>query len=383
MQGRKVKHLQSLQRPFLLNITRAFRTSPTNALTVLAGLLPLHISVEKEAVYQSIRQLGQVVQYCEETFTADEIEQSLNRLDTHPAQHGAGVHVNFRQNLRSAKAAYTYYTDGSKIDERVGCAYVAFQGDNIVNLWKGHLTAQNSVCQSEATAISNAIQDIIHRERPCSRVITDSQSTLHAVLNPAHSSPIIEGIQENLRRNQEMRITLEWTRAHVGNSGNETADRLAKEAAQNMEAAQIEIPQPVSYLKRKLRDAAHLLWQTAWDNADTGRRAHALLPKVDSEFIMTRPQMVYYITGHGPFPAYFARFGISNSEQCSCGELGTAEHYLYQCPLTEGMHFPYFPYPQNNEQAFRRFLIKHNYHSKAIVKIIKKLMDMGTEICQV
>ncbi|XP_035230589.1 uncharacterized protein LOC118202514 [Stegodyphus dumicola] len=49
MRGRKVRHLSTIQRPFALSITRAYITTSTDAINALAGLLPLHIRVEKEA----------------------------------------------------------------------------------------------------------------------------------------------------------------------------------------------------------------------------------------------------------------------------------------------------------------------------------------------
>ncbi|XP_035223200.1 uncharacterized protein LOC118195961 [Stegodyphus dumicola] len=373
MQGRKVKHLQSIQRPFLLNITRAFRTSPTNALAVLAGILPLSISVEKEATYQIVKQLGQTKQFGEEV----NLERAVISLDRHPSLQGRGVNVNLKQTTRSTNINVYYYTDGFKIDDSVGCAYAALKEGRIVSQWKGHLGAHNSVFQSEATAISYALQAIIQQRLYNSYIITGSLSTLYVILNPTHSSPIIAAIQEYpLRAHKELKINLEWTKAHIGNHGNETADRLAKEAAHNVEA----VPWPVSHLKRNLRATALALWQAAWDNEDTGRRAHTFLPKVDRELLVARPQMVYYITGHGPFPVYFERFGISNSDQCCCGDLGTAEHYVHECPLTEGMHIPF---PQTNRETFNRFMVKQRHQTIKITHIVDKLMDMGPDLCHV
>ncbi|XP_035232705.1 uncharacterized protein LOC118204503 [Stegodyphus dumicola] len=263
MQGRKVKHLQSIQRSFLLISREPFRPFPTNALAVLAGILPLSISVEKEATYQIVKQLGQTTQFGEEVFTADNLERAVISLDRHPSLQGRGVNVNLKQNTRSTNIDVTYYTDGSKIDDSVGCAYAALKEGRIVSQWKGHLEAHNNVFQSEATAISYALQVIIQQRLYKSYIITDSLSTLYAILNPTHSSPIIAAILEYLRAHKELKINLEWTKAHIGNHGNETADRLAKEAAHNVEAVPVQIPLPVSHLKRNLRATALALWQAA------------------------------------------------------------------------------------------------------------------------
>ncbi|GBM82323.1 hypothetical protein AVEN_128752-2 [Araneus ventricosus] len=43
-------------------------------------------------------------------------------------------------------------------------------------------------------------------------------------------------------------------------------------------------------------------------------------------------------TGHGHFPAYSHRFHLSNSPSCSCGQLGDADHYIFDCTLTKEFH---------------------------------------------
>ncbi|XP_035228292.1 uncharacterized protein LOC118200430 [Stegodyphus dumicola] len=160
MQGRKVKHLLSIQRPFLLNVTKAFRTSPTNALCVLAGLLPLHLSVEKEAAYQEITQLGNLTTFRDELYSPAEFEQKMIRLADHPSTQGQGVKISIKQNTNVKEDDLVYYTDGSKLDENTGCAYVALRQQSTIAQWKGHLDTNNSVFQSEVMAIKQALLTI-------------------------------------------------------------------------------------------------------------------------------------------------------------------------------------------------------------------------------
>ncbi|GBO32143.1 hypothetical protein AVEN_97409-1 [Araneus ventricosus] len=47
--SQKSRLLNSIQRKFLLNITRAYSTTPTAALQVIEGITPLHIKAEQEA----------------------------------------------------------------------------------------------------------------------------------------------------------------------------------------------------------------------------------------------------------------------------------------------------------------------------------------------
>ncbi|XP_035219517.1 uncharacterized protein LOC118192637 [Stegodyphus dumicola] len=378
MQGRKVKHLLSIQRPFLLNVTKAFRTSPTNALCVLAGLLPLHLSVEKEAAYQEITQLGNLTTFRDELYSPAEFEQKMIRLADHPSTQGQGVKISIKQNTNVKEDDLVYYTDGSKLDENTGCAYVALRQQSTIAQWKGHLDTNNSVFQSEVMAIKQALLTIIQQRQRDSFIITDSLSSLYAIVNPVHSSPLIAEIQTHLRDHSHLNTRIEWTKAHVGNRGNEQADQLAKEAARNINAEHITIPWPVSYLKKSLKHKAKSVWQEEWDTGETGRRAHYHVPTVDSDRLIVHAQMVRYITGHGPFPVYYEKHGIAQNAHCICGEMGTPDHYVTQCPLTADLHLPI---PTTNTQAFCRFMVKDKRTVRKINKIVDKLMNVGTDLC--
>ncbi|GBM56643.1 hypothetical protein AVEN_147016-1 [Araneus ventricosus] len=48
-----ITKLSQIQRPFLLNITGAYRTSPTAALQAITGIMPLDIKLEAEASFTS------------------------------------------------------------------------------------------------------------------------------------------------------------------------------------------------------------------------------------------------------------------------------------------------------------------------------------------
>ncbi|KFM75857.1 hypothetical protein X975_25663, partial [Stegodyphus mimosarum] len=166
------------------------------------------------------------------------------------------------------------FTDGSKMDDNVGCAYVMFQGQEQVAQWKGHLNKNNSVFQGEALAIQKAVQHIAYHNIRNAAIVSDSMSALQAIQNPAHTSTIIKEIQYHLRQTEHLHVRLAWTKAHAGNTGNEAADLLAKDAALNKEAEELEIPWPHSTLKRHLHLQALAKWQEEWDTAQTGRRTH-------------------------------------------------------------------------------------------------------------
>ncbi|XP_035215681.1 uncharacterized protein LOC118189217 [Stegodyphus dumicola] len=176
MQGRKVRHLQSLQRPFLLNITKAFKTTSTAALNVISGIMPLHISVEREAAQQLVIQLHKMATFGDVIYSPEDLERDYDLLDTHPAMQCIGVNVNLENNEPKTNRYIELYTDGSKLDENVGCAYAVIQQHNIQHTWKGHLHANNSVFQGEVTAIAQTLL-YVTRKKICN--VFTSQTASH------------------------------------------------------------------------------------------------------------------------------------------------------------------------------------------------------------
>ncbi|XP_035222496.1 uncharacterized protein LOC118195315 [Stegodyphus dumicola] len=270
------------------------------------------------------------------------------------------------------------FTDGSKMDHNVGCAFVTFQGQEQVTQWKGHLHGNNSVFQGEAVAIQKAVQYIASNNIKKAVIVSDSMSALRTLQNPAHSSSIVQEIQSLLRQFKYLEARLTWTKAHAGNMGNEAADLFAKDAALNKEAEDLALPWPHSTLKRMLHLQALSKWKAEWDISETSRRTHYHLLYVNPARLYSNPHLVRYVTGHGPFPEYFARHGTTDTDQCSCGHLGPPEHYVTTCSLTNRMHIRV---PATNPQAFCKPMVKQKHLCRQLIKIMEKLASLGTDLC--
>ncbi|GBN93600.1 Retrovirus-related Pol polyprotein from type-1 retrotransposable element R1, partial [Araneus ventricosus] len=56
---KQIEKLNSIQRLFLLNLTGAYRTAPTAALQIIAGIMPLHLKLKMEAHFTHVTRLSQ------------------------------------------------------------------------------------------------------------------------------------------------------------------------------------------------------------------------------------------------------------------------------------------------------------------------------------
>ncbi|GBM10711.1 hypothetical protein AVEN_105-1 [Araneus ventricosus] len=230
--------------------------------------------------------------------------------------------------------AKAIYTDGSKTDEGTGSAYCILENYGIIASWQGKLDRRNSVFQAKILAFIMAIEAASSLHRPI-KIWTDSLSSLMAILNPKSHHSMVREIQTLLLSHKH--IHLRWLKAQVGYLGNECADQLAKEAITKGDP--FLLPKPLSYLKSDIKSAALSIWQDNWDNGETGRSTHDIVPRVSKKPVGWNREEIMFVAGHGPFLSYLHRFNLRTHGNCSCGETGDPIHYATKCRFTLSWHF--------------------------------------------
>ncbi|XP_035205956.1 uncharacterized protein LOC118180985 [Stegodyphus dumicola] len=336
-----------------------------------------------EATFTKLIHLRKDATFANTSYSPVQFERPSTSTHTHPALRGSGTHIKIDKqqthtSTHAPRNGNQIYTDGSKQENGVGSAFVHYENGKTVHDWQGQLRTHNSIFQAEVLGITAAVQHLIDCQIPRANIYTDSLSTLLALENHHHVSPLILSLQHLLMQHPHYHFNLVWVKAYANNEGNEAADTLAKDAISNPTAQPITVPAPCSYIKGLLREQGMHQWQREWTECETGRRTFTYLPKVSADRLFAVAPLTYFITGHGPFPSYYNRRGISNTDICVCGSEGSPDHYVFECPLTAAHHLPL---PTNNRNAYHRFLITHKGAVNSISSIMNTIAALGTDLC--
>ena len=153
------------------------------------------------------------------------------------------------------------YTDGSKSDDGVGFGVVFPEFER-----SGRLPNSASIFTAELFAILRAIKEVLLFGPNNFIIFSDSKSVLQSlkIFNPVH--PLVREILEwlFLARRRGRNVNFCWVPAHVGITGNERADQLAKVAIANNEPRVCALP--VRDLYPTIRSKIRTAWQNRWEN---------------------------------------------------------------------------------------------------------------------
>ena len=375
------------ERIALLMITGAFRTSPTNALYVLSGILPIQFVVKERlalGVHNSkmhnaldkrlnidhvwVKHLDSTTHYSTLEYCMDELRDAgfqtnnikRNLCPTailHPASHYP-LPITLRYDA-STLSQYDHhhliFTDASKIkDSPVGYAVVQRQQDAWITLLSRQLHRSYSVFDGELRAISSALDYLDDNLLTGNYAIcSDSLSSLQTLMNYENLDPIVQNCIQKWHklRLRNCQVKFYWVPAHTGIEGNEAADAAAKEATTIADESQINsLFVDRSMLKKHLREMSLKRWNSKWYLENTiGRFTHSIFPKVNTSppfsHLDSRYDQVLLnraATGHFPINYYLCRFKLREANNCPyCGKIETIEHTLVDCNFFALTRFEY------------------------------------------
>ncbi|XP_048485555.1 uncharacterized protein LOC125490423 [Plutella xylostella] len=248
------KQLFSLQRGFAQKICKAYRTVSLTSALALSGLLPLDLRIQEAAnLYKSKKLLS--TDYLP---PGKELERKVGYLDLPHPSTLTSTNYEFFENTNPLHTGSQIFTDGSKIEGKVGAALSWWEDGKEKLSETFGLHPSCTVFQSELYALHRATRLVSSSTDNKVNILSDSRSSLDLLRNPKLSHPLARSIKENIARVvcEGREIKMFWLRAHIGTAGNERADELAKTAALQSTFHDYD-KVPLSYVRKKIREESH------------------------------------------------------------------------------------------------------------------------------
>jgi len=260
-----------VQRLINIKIAKSFRTTSNEALCILTGNAPIIIKAEEAANKYRITKDKKNLQLDHETDHKDW---------THPADT-----VDICDFNDSKDYTIHIYTDGSKNENGVGSGIAIYTNDKLTHQIKYKLHNSCSNNQAEQTAILKALKTLgtikLSQSDPrTTKIYTDSRITLLSLKNPKNRKNLIEEIRKKTAtlKREKWKIVFTWIKAHAGNSGNELADQLAKDAVNNNVICFNKVPKSEILHQENQRSLA--TWQKQWDISTKGQVTKDYFPDI-------------------------------------------------------------------------------------------------------
>ena len=349
-----IKRLRTVQRNAMMLMTASMRSTPTEGMEVVLGLLPLDLHAQQEATKARLR----LAAMCRETW-----DGIGNKYIGHRRWHdniitkllGGGKKLDVTQankkwlmNADNVKPDITIYTDGSKL-EHAGAGWAVCHDDHTLFEESVYLGKEATVFQGEVIAIDRALRWVDENCPDSTEVLvrSDSSSAIQAIFNHKCTSKVVNSCREAYEALQKhKRARIEWVKGHNDETGNELADCLAKLGADPAAAGEhvnLEVGMPRCEAVGKIKTHYKKEWDTRWRNNGSCRQTKLFIPHVTSRNVhklinysrKSLNLLVQVITGHALVAYHMGKWLPQLDKTCNlCREdEETTSHIYFECPV--------------------------------------------------
>jgi ribonuclease HI len=387
----QITALNTVQRPAMIKIISAFRTTATQALEAETFLLLTHLRLAQRAkdvltklltlprahpIMQTLNraiksrlypkhEARTPIQRAVKTLNEDQLEamESIDTCPSPPWQEPPFARICAEMDLRTVREEVSkvmrdpttvIYTDASAKEGNLGAAVIMLDTNDTISRarqitvgpdWKWDVP--NAELIAIYYAVDLAIQEQQTSRNPESRtytIFTDSRTGLQALANSLGKpgSQIIQEIN-NIARiakdSHHIHLNLRWIPSHSGIRGNEEADWIAK-----MSVGQVpnhRFSRLASLQRKATRVDTQRNWSTEWNRSTKGQylqRIDTSIPgphvrKLYDHLPQQRASLLAQLrTGHNWLKSFRKRVKHSDSNRCEYGAVETLVHVFIDCP---------------------------------------------------
>ena len=387
-----INKLASIQRQAAIMITGAMKSTATDALEVMANLIPFHLLVEKirhraalrlaslppsHPLYKPVLNAATRLVKHHPTPLHDLMHrykirpQLIETINTtrHDLQWIPSVKTRIVSNAEDAitdierdnpDITGKVFTDGSGLDNKIGAAAVLYRNGRRKSSLRLLLGPQSQHTVYEGEAVGAILgTKLVSREWGARSVIfyIDNHAIIHAtqLTKSAPGHYLIDMLHNHINklkaRNHNLHVTFKWVPGHKGVEGNERADEQAKKAitegSSNVQALPVQLRGPLphsnSATKAAYFEKLKQKTQKSWQQSPRYNRMKKTDPTSPSKtyikLITNLPRRKASIlsqlrTGHAPLAKHLNRIRIADSPICpAClQEPETVQHLILHCP---------------------------------------------------